>query len=169
MQLHSFQAFFMYRDASPAVFPFCLHRQTDRPKPPVGPAFIRPSAPISAARLPARIGCTSPNGTASASRSSRSGASFGSIRATAPTTQNGSPACARPSPLHYPWSPQSSTASCTWSICRRGTVLAPMLSAPQSPRCLTRDLVTMRLGLHNECLELVATAQLLLWFRSTVQ
>src|SRR5262245_17093871 len=87
----------------------------------------------------------------------------------APTTQNGSPACARPSPLHYPWSPQSSTASCTWSICRRGTVLAPMLSAPQSPRCLTRDLVTMRLGLHNECLELVATAQLLLWFRSTVQ
>src|SRR5262245_38695049 len=81
MQLHSFQAFFMYRDASPAVFSFCLHRQTDRPKPPVGPAFIRPSAPISAARLPARIGCTSPNGTASASRSSRSGASFGSIRA----------------------------------------------------------------------------------------
>src|SRR5262245_24637924 len=43
---------------------------------PVRPAFIRPSAPISAARLPARIGCTSPNGTASASRSSRSGASF---------------------------------------------------------------------------------------------
>jgi len=31
MQLHSFQAFFMYRDASLAVFSFCLHRQTDRP------------------------------------------------------------------------------------------------------------------------------------------
>src|SRR5262245_20251624 len=46
-------------------------------------------------------------------------------------------------------------------------------SSARHPCCLrhkaSRDLVSMRLGLHNECLELVAVARLLLWFRSTVQ